>query len=228
MNYLDSILTTLGLPLDAARACGQDEYEASERWVRDPLDRGRAEVVRDSAAAGALFPLSAEDRDRLLVYAEAYWKDVMYGHQLLLRLGLQGSGNPSKEARAALDITGLTAKHVERVLRTAHHKITPAKRVLPEYLSFDPRDYEIKVVEGAERLVAVGLKILPETAWFAGAFSGGGLGLGEKLGRMIVVFPDLAATYFPVSLRSTWRRLRDRVRERQILDVDRGLTPPQS
>ena len=181
-----------------------DEYLAATQvfdFAQDPDDY---RVTRQSAVsiAGLLVPVAKVDGLRLgnlfVSYEEAF--------QL------------NREARDTSGFHNLTATMQVMLRRGAAR----AKEI-PDfnYISIDPRDYSTFSCPDIGDLTVISIHTRPERCWFLGILRFESA-LGLSLGRMRVMRPNDKGMY-PVTIRTKWRALTNKVKQEEVRDAYRRL-----
>jgi hypothetical protein len=91
------------------------------------------------------------------------------------------------------------------------------------YISVDPRDYTIFTAPHVE-LPIISIHTRPERCWFLGIITFEGA-LGLSLGRMRVMRPTDKGMY-PVTIRTKWRALTNKVKQEEVRDAYQRLIQP--
>ena len=172
--------------------------------ARDPDD---FRVTRQSAVtvSGILVPVGKEDRGRLERLFTLYEGAFDYYHR--------GGRDP----RGFSD--GLTAAMTVLLKRAANR----TKGDLPgfDYLSIEARDYTLFVAPHVE-VPIINIHTRPERCMFLAVLHFPGTALGESLGRMRVMRPTDQGVY-PVTIRTKWRALTNKVKQEEVRDAYRRL-----
>ena len=182
-----------------------EEYLAASQvydFARDPDDYRRS-VQSEVSFAGLLVPVNALDSNRLenlfVAYAEsfAYWR---------------AGGN-------TIEFSRLSATMQAQMRRAASH----AKGDIDfNYISIDPRDYSTFSCPDIGDLTVISIHTRPERCWFLGILRFESA-LGLSLGRMRVMRPNDNGMY-PVTMRTKWRALTNKVKQEEVRDAYRRLT----
>lgn len=115
----------------------------------------------------------------------------------------------------------LTATMLAMMKRSAHR----AKGAAPDFdhISLDPRDYTVFTAPGVE-VPVVSIHTRPERCWFLGILKFESA-LGLSLGRMRVMRPTDKGMY-PVTIRTKWRALTNKVKQEEVRDAYQRLIAP--
>ena len=89
------------------------------------------------------------------------------------------------------------------------------------YISLDPRDYTTFSDPEIGDLTVIRINTRPERCWFLGILKFEGA-LGLSLGRMRVMRPTDQGVY-PVTIRTKWRALTNKVKQEEVRDAYRRL-----
>ncbi len=182
------------------------EYLAATQvydFAKDPDDY---RVSRQSAVtiAGLLVPLGGADAERLT--------DLFQDYEYVYQLHLNGY-------RKAQVVYNLTATMQVMMQRAAERTKGPPPDF--KYISIDPRDYSTFSDPGIGDLVVISIHTRPERCWFLGILRFEGA-LGLSLGRMRVMRPNENGMY-PVTIRTKWRALTNKVKQEEVRDAYRRL-----
>ena len=179
--------------------------------ARDPNDY---RVTRQSAVTinGLLVPVSAGEYWRIKAlfkdYGAAFSDNYMHGQY-------------------TQKFTGLTATMQVLIARAARRGIgkkdlkAGAESFGFHYISIDPRDYTLFTAPHVD-VPVVSIHTRPERCWFLGLLKLEGA-LGLSLGRMRVMRPTKQGVY-PVTIRTKWRALTNKVKQEEVRDAYRRLT----
>ena len=94
------------------------------------------------------------------------------------------------------------------------------------YISIDPRDYTTFSAPDIGDLTVISIHTRPERCWFLGILKFESA-LGLSLGRMRVMRPTDKGLY-PVTIRSNWRALTNKVKQEEVRDAYRRLIQASS
>ena len=183
-----------------------DEYLATLKVTDLAGDPNDFRVTRQSAVTvkGVLLPVSDLDRRRVT----NLWLRCQVAFDCLRK------GQPMP----AYCTERLTATMQVALKRAA----TRAKRTPDfEYLSIDPRDYTVFTAPGVP-VPVVNIHTRPERCWFLGVLRFEGA-LGLSLGRMKVRRTTDQGVY-PVTIRTKWRALTNKVKQEEVRSAYRRLT----
>lgn len=204
--------------IDGNGADWGDEYQAAFQvadLARDPDD---FRVTRQSktTVGGILMPVSIVDRKRLERLFAAYEAAFHYYHGLpepIRRLSC--STNPRGR--------GMLTAAMEVLLKRAARRTTGP---IPgfDYLSIEARDYTIFIAPHVEPPV-ISIHTRPERCKFLAVLRFPGTALGESLGRMRVMRPTDQGVY-PVTIRTKWRALTNKVEQEEVRDAYQRLIHP--
>ena len=185
-----------------------EEYLAARQvtdLARDPDD---FRVTRQSKVAinGLLIPVADTDRQRL--------NNLWMRYQVAFTQYFMGQLPPP------YCTDRLTATMLKMVERSAAR----AKDIPPfDYVSIDPRDYTIFTAPDIP-VPVVSIHTRPERCWFLGVLRFEGA-LGLSLGRMRVSRPTEQGVY-PVTIRTNWRALTNKVKQEEVRDAYQRLIRP--
>ena len=90
------------------------------------------------------------------------------------------------------------------------------------YISLDPQDYTIFSCHLLNDIPVIKIHTRPEACWFLGVMRFTGTALGLNMGRMRVMRPTDKGVY-PITLRTKYRALTNKVKEKEAVDVYRRL-----
>lgn len=176
--------------------------------ARDPDDY---RVTRQSKVTigGLLVPVSMEDGTMMSNLHRAYEQAFRY-----CRYGLWGSD----QAWALPQLTGAMHKMIKQ-------SATRTSEDVPDfsYISIDPQDYTVFTAPHVE-LPIISINTRPERCWFLGIIQFEGA-LGLSLGRMRVMRPNDKGMY-PVTIRTKWRALTNKVKQEEVRDAYQRLIRP--
>ena len=191
---------------DGNRADWAREYLAASQVTDMAKDPDDFRVTRQSKAtiSGLLMPVSEADRERL--------EDLFSAYVTAFDYYLQGNqGNARQFDRLSVTMRVL--------LRRAAYR-SKAKVGGFDYVSLDPRDYTLfTCLHVAVPVVCIHTR--PERCWFLGILRFEGA-LGLSLGRMRVMRPNDKGMY-PVTIRTKWRALTNKVKQEEVRDAYRRL-----
>ena len=158
-------------------------------------------VTRQSKVSigGLLFPLTEEDSFQLQCLFTAY-EDLYHGVN---------------------DWKILTGRMRRMILHAAER--SAGKDVLAfTYISLDPQDYTIFSCHLLNDIPVIKIHTRPEACWFLGYMRFTGTALGLNMGRMRVMRPTDKGVY-PITLRTKYRALTNKVKEKEAVDAYRRL-----
>ena len=183
------------------------EYLAAHQvtdLARDPDD---FRVTRQSAVTvnGLLIPVVEDDGHRL--------------NNLMLRYQVAFDSFRTMRPAPAYCSTRLSATMLKMMERSAA-RLKDKVPVSFTYISIDPRDYTIFTAPGIP-VPVVSIHSRPEQCWFLGVLRFEGA-LGLSLGRMRVSRPTEKGVY-PVTIRTKWRALTNKVKQEEVRDAYRRL-----
>ena len=181
-----------------------DEYLAASQVTDMAKDPDDYRVTRQSKVTigGLLVPVGDTDRRRLTRLFDAYG--------MAHRLYTKGDFNPSG---------GMLTATMHALVKRAASRSNGS----PEgwtYISIDPRDYTIYTAPHVD-VPIVCIHTRPERCWFLGILRFEGA-LGLSLGRMRVMRPNDKGMY-PVTIRTKWRALTNKVKQEEVRDAYRRL-----
>ena len=183
-----------------------EEYLATHQVIdlaRDPDD---FRVTRQSAVTvnGLLVPVGKDDGAELEFLFTLYEMAFLY--------------YKTRTIIAAPQDGGLTATMLAALKRSAARAKEPPDFT---YISIDPRDYTIFTAPGLD-IPVVSIHTRPERCWFLGVLRFEGA-LGLSLGRMRVSRPTEAGLY-PITIRTKWRALTNKMKQEEVRDAYQRLT----
>ncbi len=184
------------------------EYQAAFPVIdlaRDPDD---FRVTRQSKVTigGLLVPIHPGDGARL---------NMLYGlYAGAFNYYRRGQKNPSPYN----ELTATTLKMLERAAIRA--------KKIPDfdYITLDPRDYTTFSAPDVGGLTVISIHTRPERCWFLGILKFESA-LGLSLGRMRVMRPTDKGMY-PVTIRTNWRALTNKVKQEEVRDAYQRLIRP--
>ena len=191
---------------------------ASPNWAKEYLaaaevydfsqDPDDYKVTRQSKAtiAGLLIPVSPLDYGKLSDLFTLYTSAFQHYHN-----GGAQADTPPDLSR----LTGVMRSLIEKSTNRYEEEILDFK-----YISIDPRDYTIFTAPHVD-VPVVCIHTRPERCWFLGILKFAGA-LGLSLGRMRVMRPDDNGMY-PVTIRTKWRALTNKVKQEEVRDAYRRL-----
>jgi hypothetical protein len=191
------------------------EYLAAAKVYDFSQDPDDFRVTRQSKVTigGLLVPVSEDDRQRL---------DRLNLHYRVLfryfRARAQFTSSRGVPALASgLSLTATMQAMLQRSASRAEEE--------PDfsYISIDPRDYTIFTSPHVP-VPVVCIHTRPERCWFLGVLRFEGA-LGLSLGRMRVMRPNENGMY-PVTIRTKWRALTNKVKQEEVRDAYRRLIDP--
>ncbi len=198
----------MGLDWFDTKSAWADEYLAASQvtdMAKDPDDYRRT-VQSAVTMGGLLVPVNYIDRVRLEELFIAYKNIFAYYHDgNCAGVGLLGQ------------LTATMKALIERAANRADE--TPDFN----YISLDPRDYTIFNAPHVD-VPIVCIHTRPERCWFLGILKFEGA-LGLSLGRMRVMRPNDKGMY-PVTIRTKWRALTNKVKQEEVRDAYRRLIDP--
>ncbi len=183
-----------------------DEYLAASQvtdMAKDPDDYRRS-VQSKVTIGGLLVPVDAIDKERLDTLFWAYQVGFLH----------------VRDHVGKWPAYFLTATMGALLKRSAQQATTDLDF---RYISIDPRDYTIFNAPHVE-VPIVCIHTRPERCWFLGILRFEGA-LGLSLGRMRVMRPTDKGMY-PVTIRTKWRALTNKIKQEEVRDAYRRLINP--
>ncbi len=161
-------------------------------------------VTRQSKVSigGLLFPLTEEDTFQLQYLFAAY--EHLY----------HGGG-------AYTILTGRMRRMILHAVERSKDRDVGAFT----YISLDPQDYTIFSCHLLNDIPVIKIHTRPEACWFLGVMRFTGTALGLNMGRMRVMRPTDKGVY-PITLRTKYRALTNKGKEKEAVDVYRRLIDP--
>ena len=185
-----------------------DEYLAASQVTDMAKDPDDYRVTRQSKVTigGLLVPVNYIDRVRL--------EKLFNEYELVAGLHARDLHQEARDA-AGYALTATMQRMMERSAARTKDEDPDFK-----YISIDPRDYTIFNAPHVD-VPVVCIHTRPDRCWFLGILKFEGA-LGLSLGRMRVMRPNDKGMY-PVTIRTKWRALTNKVKQEEVRDAYRRL-----
>ena len=189
-----------------------EEYLAASLVIDMAKDPDDFRVTRQSevSVAGLLVPVAKADVRRL--------ESLFMAYETAFQLCREGY---------LISDTNLTATMCVLLRRAAERTKAPLDSppmLGGKYITLDPRDYTTFSCPGIGDLTVISIHTRPERCWFLGILRFEGA-LGLSLGRMRVMRPNDKGMY-PVTIRTKWRALTNKVKQEEVRDAYQRLINP--